>query len=54
LREAQQAEEDARLETLLLEALAGGEDIPLTPAFWSELKQEGRQIASKRKRRKRA
>ncbi len=37
LREAQQAEEDARLETLLLEGLARGADIPLTPAFWKEL-----------------
>ena len=47
LRDAQQAEEDARLEALLLEGLAGGEDIPLTPAFWKELKVEVRQIAAR-------
>jgi antitoxin ParD1/3/4 len=37
LRDAQQAEEDARLETLLLEGLAGGEDIPLSKEFWKIL-----------------
>jgi len=51
--EERQAEEDARLEALLLEGLAGGEDIPLTPAFWKELKTEARQIATKHKSRKR-
>jgi len=29
LRDAQQEEEDARLETLLLEGFAGGRDIPI-------------------------
>jgi antitoxin ParD1/3/4 len=53
LREAQQAEEDARLETLLLEGLAGGNDIPLTQDFWKELKSEARQIAARHKTRKR-
>ena len=53
LREAQQAEADARLEALLLEGLASGEDIPLTPGFWTELKTEARQIAAKHKSRKR-
>jgi antitoxin ParD1/3/4 len=52
LREAQQAEEDARLEALLLEGLAGGEDIPLTREFWKELKTEARQIAAKHTSRK--
>jgi antitoxin ParD1/3/4 len=47
LRDAQQAEEDTRLEALLLEGLAGGEDIPLTPEFWKELKVEARHIADK-------
>jgi antitoxin ParD1/3/4 len=47
LRDAQQAEEDTRLEALLLEGLAGGEDIPLTPEFWKELKVEARHIAAK-------
>jgi antitoxin ParD1/3/4 len=49
LRDAQQAEEDARLEALLLEALAGGKDIPLTRGFWKELKVEARHIAEKSK-----
>ena len=49
LRDAQQAEEDARLETLLLEGLAGGKDIPLTREFWKDLKLEARHVAEKRK-----
>lgn len=53
LREAQEAEAEARLEALLLEGLASGEDIPLTREFWSELKTEARQIAAKHKSRKR-
>jgi len=53
LREAQQAEEDARLEALLLEGLAGGDDIPLTREFWKELKCEAQQIAARHKTRKR-
>ncbi|SPF55361.1 Addiction module antidote protein [Candidatus Sulfopaludibacter sp. SbA4] len=53
LREAQQAEEDARLEALLLEGLAGGGDIPLTRQFWKELKSEAQQIAAKHEARKR-
>jgi antitoxin ParD1/3/4 len=52
LREAQQEEEDARLEALLLEGLAGGADIPLTREFWKELKTEARQIRDKHKARK--
>jgi antitoxin ParD1/3/4 len=54
LREAQQAEEDARLESLLLEGLAGGDDIPLTREFWKELKSEAQQIAARHKVRKRS
>jgi antitoxin ParD1/3/4 len=39
LRAAQEREEEARLETLLVEGLAaGGNDIPLTRQFWSDLK----------------
>jgi antitoxin ParD1/3/4 len=53
LREAQKEEEDARLETLLLEGLAGDADIPLTPGFWKDLKAEARDIAAKHKARKR-
>ena len=49
LRGAQAAEEDARLEALLVEGLAGDGDIPLTREFWTELKAEALQIAAKRK-----
>jgi len=38
---------------LLLEGLAGGADIPLTPEFWKDLKAEARGIAAKHKARKR-
>jgi len=38
----------------LLEGLAGGEDIPLTPELWKELKVEARQIAAKHKTPKRS
>jgi antitoxin ParD1/3/4 len=44
LRDAQQEEEDARLEALLLEGLASGEDIRLTRKFWKDLK--GKRMAS--------
>jgi antitoxin ParD1/3/4 len=54
LREAQQAEQDARLEALLVEGLAGGNDIPLNAEFWKDLKAEARQIAATHKSRKRS
>lgn len=44
LREAQTREADARLQTLLLEGLTSGEDIPLTQNFWRELKADAAQI----------
>jgi antitoxin ParD1/3/4 len=53
LREAQKEEEDARLQALLLEGLASGHDIPMTPGFWKDLKMEARGIAAKHKTRKR-
>ncbi len=40
LREAQQAEADARLEALLLEGLASGDPIPVDEKFWSDLRAE--------------
>ena len=54
LRDAQKEEEEARLEALLLEGLASGADIPLTPEFWKDLKAEARDIATKHKTRKRS
>jgi antitoxin ParD1/3/4 len=48
LREAQAKEEDARLERLLIEGLtSGGEDIPLSGEFWTELKAEAAELARK-------
>ena len=52
LREAQEEEEEGRLEAMLLEGLAGGKDIPLTREFWKDLKTEALQIARKHKPRK--
>jgi antitoxin ParD1/3/4 len=49
LRMAQQRAADARLETLLIEGLAG-EAKPLTPEFWDELRGEAAAILAKRKK----
>ena len=50
IREAQRKEEDSSLEAALLEGLrTGGEDIPLTPAFWKDLRSEAVAIAKKHK-----
>jgi antitoxin ParD1/3/4 len=49
LRDAQAKEADARLEALLIEGLTSGEDIPLSPEFWSELKQDAATILARRK-----
>jgi antitoxin ParD1/3/4 len=55
LRAAQEREEDARLETLLVEGLAtGGEDIPLTREFWKDLKTEAMDLAKKHQSRKKS
>jgi antitoxin ParD1/3/4 len=43
LREAQAREEDARLRTLLLEGLAS-DRIPLTDAFWTDMKAQATQL----------
>ena len=49
LREAQAKAVDARLQALLLEGLAGGNDKTLTPAFWREMKADAAQILAKHK-----
>jgi antitoxin ParD1/3/4 len=49
LRDAQAKESDARLENLLIEGLSKGEDIPLSPEFWSELRQDAAKILARRK-----
>lgn len=52
LRQAQQLEEDKRLETLLLEGLdSGGDDIEVNKKFWKNLKTEAVQLAAKHKKR---
>ena len=52
LREAQEREEGARLEALLVEGLAS-EEVPLTHEFWKDLRAEAIGIAKKHKARKR-
>jgi len=47
LREAQTREADARLEALLIEGLTAGEDVPLTPKFWSELRRDAANIIAR-------
>jgi antitoxin ParD1/3/4 len=51
LREARAKEEDAKLEALLVEGLASGDEIPLTKEFWQELKNEAAEIAHKHRAR---
>lgn len=53
LRDAQERDEEARLEALLTEGLAtGGDDIPLTRAFWKDLKAEALDLAKRHRRSK--
>jgi hypothetical protein len=52
-REYEALEEEFSLEALLMEGLAGRDDIPLTRQLWTEIKTEARQIAAKHKPRKR-
>ena len=40
LREAQAREANARLEGLLVEGLTTGGEVPLSPAFWTELRRD--------------
>lgn len=50
LREAQAKEAQARLESLLLEGLEGGEDIPVTREFWKELRDEALRSTARKRR----
>jgi antitoxin ParD1/3/4 len=54
LREARAREEDARLESLLVEGLTSGNEMPLTREFWKELKIEAAEIARKHRARKKS
>jgi antitoxin ParD1/3/4 len=49
LRDAQKKEVDARLESLLLEGLASGQDLPHDREFWREIKAEAAQIMARKK-----
>lgn len=52
LREAQEAEADRRLQSLLLEGLeSGGDDLRVNERFWSELKTEATTLIAKNKKR---
>ena len=53
LRDQQKVEADARLESLLLEGLASGKDVPLNQAFWRELKDEAAQTLVRKKQARR-
>ena len=52
VREAQAKEESARLERLLLEGLASGEGMPVTKAFWADVKKEAAQLMQAHRARK--
>jgi antitoxin ParD1/3/4 len=50
LRSAQERQADARLEAMLVEGLSRGQDIPVTPEFWSELRSEAATILARHKK----
>jgi antitoxin ParD1/3/4 len=52
LRGAQAKASDARLEALLIEGLTAGEEISVSPEFWSELRQDAAKILARRKERR--
>jgi len=47
VREQQSKEADSQLEALLLEGLESGEDIKVTPKFWSDLKADAAALLKK-------
>ncbi|QND47783.1 type II toxin-antitoxin system ParD family antitoxin [Rhizobium lusitanum] len=49
LREAQAKENEARLQSLLLEGLASGDGHEVTEEFWTELKAEAAELFAKAK-----
>jgi antitoxin ParD1/3/4 len=54
LREAQAKENDARLQTLLLEGLSSGAGEIVTEEFWNDLKAEAIELLAKEKSRKKS
>ncbi len=49
LRQAQERESNAQLETLLMDGLKSGSDIEVTREFWKDLKEEANRLLKKRK-----
>ena len=47
LREAQERAHDSRLEALLLEGLAGGNNVTVDKEFWKSLRSEARELLAK-------
>lgn len=47
IRKAQEQEDDARLEALLIEGLDSGKDTELNREFWTDLKAEAAQLLKK-------
>lgn len=54
LRDAQAKEEDAKLEALLLEGLASGNEIAHSAAFWTGLRAEASRLAKRHRARKKS
>lgn len=50
LRAAQEQEADASLESMLVEGLNRGKDIPVSPEFWSELRRDAAKILARHKK----
>jgi len=53
IRDDEKRRAEERLEELLMEGLASGEDIPLNKKFWKEVRGEAAQIMKKHKTRNR-
>ena len=49
LRQAQEKEADARLEAMLLEGLNSTAETPISPEFWTELREDAAAILAKRR-----
>ncbi|RUM22066.1 type II toxin-antitoxin system ParD family antitoxin [Rhizobium vallis] len=52
VRDAQERENEARLEALLLEGLASGNAMEATPTFWSDLRKEAAQLLATQNKKK--
>jgi antitoxin ParD1/3/4 len=54
LREARAKDADSRLQALLLEGLASGREIPVTPDFWQKLRADAGKVSAAQKKRGKA